>query len=179
MLHAVTERLFAKYKSFIDLGVPPSLSVKQCWVAIFNVCGLVMKRRRSAAGKANAGDVQTLHKLLRPHIQEALDTFQTGIGLSDTEGAGQAGSGTGSLDFELPYMSKFILLASYIASRNSVEADKRIFDSSGGRGKRRRVNANQADKQIEAAKEAMLAGPKRFASYVTPPRSTIHQSSLV
>lgn len=132
MLHAVTERLFAKYKSFIDLG------------------------------KANAGDVQTLHKLLRPHIQEALDTFQTGIGLSDTEGAGQAGSGTGSLDFELPYMSKFILLASYIASRNSVEADKRIFDSSGGRGKRRRVNANQADKQIEAAKEAMLAGPKRF-----------------
>lgn len=102
-----------------------------------------------------------MHKVMRPHIQEALDTFQGGIGISSMQVPGQPLAASGGLEFELPYMSKFLLLAAFIASRNSLAADKRTFDTSAGRGKRRRITANQTDKQTEAAKEALLAGPKR------------------
>ena len=69
---------------------------------------------------------------------------------------------TERLDFELPYMSKYLLVAAYIASRNRPATDKRVFDISGGRKRRRcSVGAMQADKHAEAAKAAALAGPGR------------------
>lgn len=67
-------------------------------------------------------------------------------------------------------MSKFLLVAAYIASRNKPATDKRMFDMSGGRkGKRRRTGPMQADKQAEAAKAAALAGPSRCAWPSPPP----------
>eukprot|EP00873_Tetraselmis_striata_P040157 jgi/Tetstr1/460421/TSEL_005682.t1 len=134
LLHTVAAGLFAKYKTLTD------------------------------EGSHSQGDVQRMHKVMRPHIQEALDTFQGGIGISSMQVPGQPLAASGGLEFELPYMSKFLLLAAFIASRNSLAADKRTFDTSAGRGKRRRITANQTDKQTEAAKEALLAGPKRFSS---------------
>lgn len=35
---------------------------------------------------------------------------------------------SGALDFELPFMSKFLLLAAYIAARNRATLDRRLFD---------------------------------------------------
>ena len=52
----------------------------------------------------------------------------------------------GGLDFELPYNSKLLLLAAYIASRNRPTSDKRLFDT--GPGKRRRKNAMASDRQV-------------------------------
>lgn len=50
------------------------------------------------------------------------------------------------LDFELPYFSKFILLAAYICSRNKPIMDKRLFDPMSRAGKRHGQMAH--DKQV-------------------------------
>ena len=39
------------------------------------------------------------------------------------------------LDFELPYYSKFLLLAAYICSRNKPTLDRRVFDPASRAGK--------------------------------------------
>lgn len=67
---------------------------------------------------------------------------------------------TQGLAFELPYMSKFLLLAAYIASRNKPTADRAVFDP--GYGSRGRRNAQALDRQAEAALEATLKGPHSF-----------------
>lgn len=65
------------------------------------------------------------------------------------------------LSFELPYMSKFLLLAAYIASRNKATADRAVFDP--GYSRRSRKDAQAHDKMTEAAIEAALRGPHSFA----------------
>lgn len=50
------------------------------------------------------------------------------------------------LDLELPYLSKYLLLAAYIASRNKATLDRRIFDPSERSGRRRGALAN--DRQV-------------------------------
>jgi origin recognition complex subunit 5 len=64
------------------------------------------------------------------------------------------------LTIELPYMSKFLLLAAYIASRNKATADRAVFDP--GYSKRGRKDAQAHDRQTEAATENMLKGPHAF-----------------
>lgn len=53
---------------------------------------------------------------------------------------------TGNLDFELPYNSKLLLLAAYIASRNRPASDRKLFDNTAG--KRRRKNVLASDRQV-------------------------------
>lgn len=53
---------------------------------------------------------------------------------------------TSGLDFELPYNSKLLLLAAYIASRNRPGLERQLFDT--GRGKKRRKNALASDRQV-------------------------------
>jgi origin recognition complex subunit 5 len=64
------------------------------------------------------------------------------------------------LTIELPYMSKFLLLAAYIASRNKATADRAVFDP--GYSKRGRKDAQAHDRQSEAATLNMLKGPHSF-----------------
>jgi origin recognition complex subunit 5 len=64
------------------------------------------------------------------------------------------------LTIELPYMSKFLLLAAYIASRNKATADRAVFDP--GYSKRGKRDAQAHDRQTEAATENMLKGPHSF-----------------
>ena len=52
------------------------------------------------------------------------------------------------LDFELPYNSKLLLLAAYIASRNRPGLERQLFDT--GRGKKRRKNALASDRQVHS-----------------------------
>lgn len=50
------------------------------------------------------------------------------------------------LDFELPFTSKFLLLAAYVCSRNKPAIDRRLFDPSSRA--RRRLGAMASDKQV-------------------------------
>lgn len=69
----------------------------------------------------------------------------------------KGGGGAQGLAFELPYVSKFLLLSAYIASRNKPTADRTVFDPSHSR--RGRKSSQALDRQSEAAAEAVLRGP--------------------
>lgn len=86
---------------------------------------------------------------------------------ADREGpAGEQGTAAGrkasssGLAFELPYISKFLLLAAYIASRNKPTSDRAVFDPT--HRKRGRKDAQAHDRQVEAAVDAKLRGPHSF-----------------
>jgi origin recognition complex subunit 5 len=66
------------------------------------------------------------------------------------------------LDFDLPYVSKFLLLAAFIASRNKPTTDAQVFDPGYISGKRKRKNGQAMDRATEAALEAQLRGPHSF-----------------
>ena len=53
---------------------------------------------------------------------------------------------SGTLDLELPYCAKWLLLAAYVASRNRPAVDRRLFDPS-HRG-RRRKGMHTHDRQV-------------------------------
>ena len=55
------------------------------------------------------------------------------------------------VDFELPYLSKFLLLAAYVASRNPPSADRPLFDPTVG--KRRRRGHLAHDKQARRSRQ--------------------------
>ena len=50
------------------------------------------------------------------------------------------------MDVELPFASKFLLLAAYVCSRNKPALDRRLFDPSSRAGRRR--GAMASDKQV-------------------------------
>ena len=58
--------------------------------------------------------------------------------------SGQVANGV--LDFELPFMSKFLLLAAYVAARNKPTLDRRLFDPKAKAA--RRKGAMAQDRQV-------------------------------
>lgn len=65
-----------------------------------------------------------------------------------------------SLELELPFDSKILLLASFIASRNPASLDARMFENK--RTTKRRRSALESDRQVAAAQEARLKSPGPF-----------------
>ncbi|KAK9848238.1 hypothetical protein WJX84_012066 [Apatococcus fuscideae] len=90
---------------------------------------------------------------------------QAGIGICERwqipQEATASSQPSGALDFELPFMSKFLLLAAYIAARNRATLDRRLFDPKAKAY--RRKGALAQDRQVETAREARLQGPGLFA----------------
>ena len=66
-----------------------------------------------------------------------------------------------SEDMGLPYVSKYLLLAAYIASWNSPSSDRQVFDGA-YKIKRGRKNGQASDRAAESALEAELRGPHSF-----------------
>ncbi|DBA99742.1 TPA: hypothetical protein ACH3X3_012293 [Trebouxia sp. C0006] len=115
-------------------------------------------------GKIERDNATALFAAFAPHFREAVANFTSGAAAATfvpkQHKPRADAKPTGGLDFELPYNSKLLLLAAYIASRNRPNLDKRLFDT--GPGKRRRKNAMASDRQAEGAKEAQLQGPITF-----------------
>lgn len=85
----------------------------------------------------------------------------------------EAGLGTGRLDFDIPRLTKFMLISAHLATMNRETVDKRLFGhvvegqragsaAASGPGSKRRRGANAADRQQEAAASAALDGPGTF-----------------
>ncbi len=82
-------------------------------------------------------------------------------------------SGPG-LDFDIPRLTKFMLVSAYLATCNSEAVDRRLFghmvegrragsSAAGTSGGKRRRGALGADRQQEAAASAALEGPRAFS----------------
>ncbi|KAA6423708.1 MAG: origin recognition complex subunit 5 [Trebouxia sp. A1-2] len=115
-------------------------------------------------GKIERDNATALFAAFAPHFREAVANFTSGAAAASFVPKHHKpradAKPIGGLDFELPYNSKLLLLAAYIASRNRPNLDNRLFDT--GPGKRRRKNAMASDRQAEGAKEAQLRGPITF-----------------
>ena len=81
-----------------------------------------------------------------------------------------AGAGAGKLDFDIPRLTKFMLVSAHLATMNRESVDRRLFGhmvegtragtaASRGGGKRRR---GAADRQQDQASTAALEGPGAF-----------------
>lgn len=118
----------------------------------------------------------SLYGRIKSEVQQCIQSLQLGAGLQQQRGqqeaaapaaacggdgtAGQRRACSAGLAFELPYVSKFLLLAAYVASRNKPTADRAVFDP--GLRRRGRRDAQATDRQAEAAVEARLRGPHTF-----------------
>lgn len=71
-LHRVASQLFKTYTGFVSQGVVPPLPLP---VVRFS------PNPPAVAGIAAREEAQKLHKLLKPHIQSALESFQAGAGI--------------------------------------------------------------------------------------------------
>lgn len=78
----------------------------------------------------------------------------------DTVGSGAGGR----LDFEIPRLTKFLLISAYMCSHNSEDVDKRLFGGQieGHVAVRKRKDRNAGDRERERAAEAAVDGRRVF-----------------
>ncbi|NWH32055.1 ORC5 protein, partial [Chloropsis hardwickii] len=115
-------------------------------------------------GEANERDTRKLWKNIEPHLKKAMQTvYLREISSSQWERLQHDGGEPGQLKglsahthVELPYYSKFLLIAAYLASYNPVRTDKRFFLKH--HGKIRKTNFM---KKHEKTSNHLL-GPKPF-----------------
>ncbi|XP_063998586.1 origin recognition complex subunit 5 isoform X2 [Pogoniulus pusillus] len=115
-------------------------------------------------GEANERDTRKLWKNIEPHLKKAMQTvYLREISSSQWERLqcddgepGQLKGLSAHTHVELPYYSKFLLIAAYLASYNPVRTDKRFFTKH--HGKIRKTNFM---KKHEKTSNHLL-GPKPF-----------------
>ena len=100
---------------------------------------------------------QLMHKVM-PHLKQIVSELD--IGTNDSWDGENADTEQHRVLLGIPYISKYILLASYLASRNKATTDKSVFDP-GYSGKRLR-GSQALDRQVEKALEMKLRGSHPF-----------------
>eukprot|EP00058_Branchiostoma_floridae_P011778 XP_002597266.1 hypothetical protein BRAFLDRAFT_260887 [Branchiostoma floridae] len=120
-------------------------------------------------GEATEEDVHKLWRNIEPHLRKALQTVYLREVSSaqwermQEEAATQESSSaniktlTGKVNMELPFYSKFLLIAAYLASYNPARTDRRFFLKHAGKMKK----TVQQMKRDERASSQLL-GPKPF-----------------
>ena len=106
---------------------------------------------------------QLIHKIM-PQLKQIVSELDIGINYS-WDGANNNNNNNAEIEqhkvlLGIPYISKYILLASYLASRNKATTDKAVFDP-GYHGKRLR-GSQAVDRQAEKALEMKLRGSHPF-----------------
>ncbi|NXE45708.1 ORC5 protein, partial [Casuarius casuarius] len=115
-------------------------------------------------GEANERDTRKLWKNIEPHLKKAMQTvYLREISSSQWERLQRADGEPGQLKglsahahVELPYYSKFLLIAAYLASYNPVRTDKRFFLKHHGK-----IKKTSFMKKHEKTSNHLL-GPKPF-----------------
>nr|XP_056702971.1 origin recognition complex subunit 5 [Euleptes europaea] len=114
-------------------------------------------------GKANERDTRRLWKNIESHLKNAMQTvYLREISSSQWEQSREDGE-SGQLKglsahahVELPYYSKFLLIAAYLASYNPARTDKRFFVKHRGTIRKKKVQKKQEKTSNH------LLGPKAF-----------------
>lgn len=103
-----------------------------------------------------------LLRAIMPMLQNIVSNLDVGVNhCATTATAKEREMGNeAKMVLAIPYMSKFLLLASYIASRNKATSDQAIFDP-GYSGKSRK-NSQALDRQAERALDKKLRGSHAF-----------------
>jgi len=124
------------------------------------------------AAQIEASNSRKLYRNVEPFVKECLATANLKESSAATAGGSlssrRSGCGDIALDsgnrlsVELPFFSKYLLIAAFLASYNPVSSDKRFFMKGGGKIKKMK-NTVAAAARIAAHKRAsQLGGPKMF-----------------
>ncbi|XP_052281401.1 origin recognition complex subunit 5-like isoform X2 [Dreissena polymorpha] len=121
------------------------------------------------SGEATMGDTKKLWKHIEPHLKKALCTlylrevsssqwerYQQEIETADNVGLQGL---THRSHVELPYYSKYLLIAAYLASYNPAKSDRKFFAKNSGKVNKK-VQLNQAKKKDRTSNH--MLGPKPF-----------------
>lgn len=115
--------------------------------------------------KGEAVQGPRLMNKIKPLMQKMLSDLDLGCLEYESSASGKKGMSNddrqSKMLLEIPYMSKFLLLASYIASRNAPTSDRAVFDS-GYSNKRRRKDSQAMDRDVERSMAAKLRGTHPF-----------------
>ncbi|XP_015754907.1 PREDICTED: origin recognition complex subunit 5-like [Acropora digitifera] len=122
------------------------------------------------SGEAELTDIRKLWRNIEPHLKKALNTvylreissdhWQNVMGqntLADSDSQEEQGLFVRS-HIELPFYTKYLLIAAYLASYNPAHTDKRFFTKQGKRGLSNRAKAAAKGKKSNT----QLTGPKNF-----------------
>ena len=144
---------------------------------------LTTDRGGSSAGNDGAGVHQQHQQPKAPYrgryLHSGLAVPMSPAALALARGAWPVPEDVGSLsgpglDFDIPRLTKFMLVSAYLATCNGEAVDRRLFghmvegrragtSAHGGGGGKRRRGALSADRQQEAAASAALEGPRAFS----------------
>ena len=104
--------------------------------------------------KVEPENSRSLYRYIEPHMRKVLTSihYQESVSMMGEE------SKSKRLNVELPFFSKFLLLAAFLASYNPVSTDKRFFM----KGKTGRVVKKSKRRQQAHQKSSQLLGPKMF-----------------
>lgn len=111
--------------------------------------------------------VGQLYRHVSEHVQALLKGEPT-YGLASATTTGRLGVSAASPAqgedkvLQLPRVGKLLLVAAFICSHNKATLDKALFDFGARQGRIRSRGHMNSDRQVEAAKEARLAGPHNF-----------------
>lgn len=99
------------------------------------------------------------HRALFRHVEPHLRRISANIHLREKSSQGrEVDEKTKRLNVELPFFSKFLVLAAYLASYNPAKTDKRFFVKQSGRVKKSKRTIRKAAHQ----RSSQLLGPKAF-----------------
>ena len=130
-------------------------------------------RRRRRDGRPRDAAAPSLLRAGTPRRPRgALSSAALALGRGEWPVEEDAGAGAGKLDFDIPRLTKFMLVSAHLATMNRESVDRRLFGhmvegtragttASRGGGKRRRGGA-AADRQQDQASTAALEGPGAF-----------------
>lgn len=156
-------QLYTKYyEQFLSLVVPVVTRMSNNILDVEAVLGKLWPVYVAPVKKAAGVNIRArmLSGTVTPLLKNIVSEMD--IGMNRCHGALSVDGDTmkSKVLFAIPFMGKWILLASYIASRNKPTTDKAVFDP--GYSKKRRRNAQAHDRQTERAMEMKLQGSHPF-----------------
>ncbi|XP_067948642.1 origin recognition complex subunit 5-like [Watersipora subatra] len=116
-------------------------------------------------GKVSSDNDRALWKAIEPHLKAAMSSLflhevsslQWEKAQASAEGAVKLTDGGWNQSVELPYFSKYLLIAAYLASYNPAKSDRRFFVKNAGKMKKTAQLMRKDDRT-----SSQVLGPKQF-----------------
>ena len=84
-----------------------------------------------------------------------------------------------ALDFDIPKLTKFLLLSAYIVSKNDESVDNRLFATEGAVGNHRKRGRLAHDRNVDRAVPSLLGRHQRLQTGTPPLRLPTHRPPIV
>lgn len=150
----------AYFEQFLSLVVPAVARMSNNILDVQAVVTKLWPRYIAPVKKGAAMRARDLSGLVTGPLKDIISEMDIGINRCQSDLDPSKDTLQSKVLFAVPHMGKWILLASYIASRNKPTTDKAVFDP--GYSRKRRKNSQALDRQVERALEMKLQGSHPF-----------------